>query len=210
MISAASSGLTHESNRSHTQALRKRRAPKGVGVEETRSIRPLKPDGLIALRRITLGRNACWGCLLRIALIRPIGLSRRLAGCSGCHFAPPSDRSPPVATSGQQADTALKFAPPRTTTPPLGFSVRTESRRPRFNCGAVRFQQHAESTILFETVSIWMKGGWKETRGVQRPTSTETPVSESRTASLNPFDTKRKNALSGASSQVRDMKVADR
>lgn len=63
--------------------------------------------------------------------------------------------------------------------------------------------------MLFETVSIWMKGGWQETRGVQRPTSTETPVSESRTASLNPFDTKRKKALSGASSRIRDMQVAE-
>jgi hypothetical protein len=97
----------------------------------------------------------------------------------------------------------------RCETPPSGVSVRTESRRTCFNCGAVKFQQHAESSILFETVSIWMKGGWKETRGVQRPTSTETPVSESRTASLNPFDTKRRKAPPGASSRVCNVQVAE-
>ena len=52
--------------------------------------------------------------------------------------------------------------------------------------------------------SIRMKGGWKETRGVQRPISAETPVSESRMASLNPSETKRKKAHSGALSRVRE------
>ena len=54
-----------------------------------------------------------------------------------------------------------------------------------------------------------MKGGWKETRGIQRPISAKPPVSESRMASLNPFETKRKKALSGASSRVRDVQVAE-
>lgn len=40
-----------------------------------------------------------------------------------------------------------------------------------------------------------MKGGWKETRGVRRPISDETPVSGSRMASLNPFETKRKGSI---------------
>jgi hypothetical protein len=53
-----------------------------------------------------------------------------------------------------------------------------------------------------------MKGGWKETRGIQRPISAKPPVSESRMASLNPFETKRKNGPSGASSRVRDVQVA--
>ena len=34
-----------------------------------------------------------------------------------------------------------------------------------------------------------MKGGWKETRSVQRPISGLSPVSQSRIASLNPFET---------------------
>ena len=100
-------------------------------------------------------------------------------------------------------------APPRTTTPPSGVSVCTESRQTRFNCGVVRFSQYIEKTSLFETVSIWMKGGWKETRGVQRPISAETPVSESRMALLNPFETKRKKAPSGTSSRVCDVQVAE-
>ena len=54
-----------------------------------------------------------------------------------------------------------------------------------------------------------MKGGWKETRGVQRPISAETPVSESRMASLNPFETKRKKAPSGTSSRVCNVQVAE-
>jgi hypothetical protein len=53
-------------------------------------------------------------------------------------------------------------------------------------------QQASEKTSFFESVSIWAKGGWKETRGVQRPISAETVVSESRMAPLNPFETKRK------------------
>jgi hypothetical protein len=61
----------------------------------------------------------------------------------------------------------------------------------------------------FESVSILVKGGWKEAQGVQRPILAETPVSESRMASLNPFETKRKRALTGASSRVRDVQVAE-
>ncbi|MGO4917722.1 hypothetical protein [Pseudogemmobacter sp. W21_MBD1_M6] len=94
-------------------------------------------------------------------------------------------------------------------TPPSGVSVHIDSGRTCLNCGAIHSQQASEKTNSFECVSIWAKGGWKETRGVQRPTSTETPVSESRTASLNPFVTKRKKALSGASSRVREWFVAE-
>jgi hypothetical protein len=54
----------------------------------------------------------------------------------------------------------------RCKTPPSGVSVRTDSRRTRFNCGASRFRQHAEIARSFGSVSIWVKGGWKETRGV--------------------------------------------
>ena len=54
-----------------------------------------------------------------------------------------------------------------------------------------------------------MKGGWKETRADQRPILAEAPVSESRMASLNPFETKRKKALAGASSRVRELFVAE-
>jgi hypothetical protein len=97
----------------------------------------------------------------------------------------------------------------RTTTPPSGVSVRIESRRTRVNCGAVRFRQHTESASLFESVSLSMKGGWKETRGVQRPISAETPVSESRMASLNPFETKRKKAPQVTSSRVCVVQVAE-
>ena len=62
---------------------------------------------------------------------------------------------------------------------------------------------------LFESVSILVKGGWKETRGFQRPISAEEPVSESRMASLNPFETKRKKAPLGTSSRVCDVQVAE-
>ena len=102
------------------------------------------------------------------------------------------------------------FAPPRTTTPPSGVSVRTESRRTRFNCGVVRSPQHTEKSSRFEPVSILVKGGWKETRGFQRPITSQQPVSESRMASRNPFETKRKKARIMASSWVRDVKVAER
>lgn len=104
---------------------------------------------------------------------------------------------------------SLTCASARTTTPPSGVSVRTESRRTCFNRGVDRFRQHAESTTLFESVSIWVKGGWKETRGLQRPISAKTPVSESRMASLNPFETKRKKAPSGTSSRVCEWFVAE-
>jgi hypothetical protein len=102
------------------------------------------------------------------------------------------------------------FAPTRTTTPPSGVSVRIDSGRARFNCGATYFRQATEKTNIFECVSIWVKGGWKETRGVQRPISAETPVSESRMVSLNPFETKRKKAPSGTSYRVREWFVAER
>ena len=101
------------------------------------------------------------------------------------------------------------FAPTRTTTPPSGVSVRIDSGRARFNCGATYFWQATEKTNIFECVSIWVKGGWKETRGVRRPISGEQPVSESRMASLNPFETKRKKAQAGASSRVCDWFVAE-
>ena len=116
--------------------------------------------------------------------------------------------SPPDATSGLSINTSLKFASLRTTTPPSGVSVRTESGRTRCNCGAIRFRQLTESASLFESVSTWMKGGWKETQGVQRPISATSPVSESRMALLNPFETKRKKVPSGTSSRVCDVQVA--
>lgn len=97
------------------------------------------------------------------------------------------------------------FAPPRTTTPPSGVSVRTDSGRTRNNPGAIQFCQVAEKTSPFKSVSILVKGGWKETRGVQRPISGHRPVSESRMAPLNPFETERKKALLGASAWVRDL-----
>jgi hypothetical protein len=101
------------------------------------------------------------------------------------------------------------FAPTRTTTPPSGVSVRIDSGRARFNCGATYFRQATEKTNIFECVSIWVKGGWKETRGVQRLISAKRPVSESRMASLNPFEPKRKKAHAGASSRVREWYVAE-
>ena len=101
------------------------------------------------------------------------------------------------------------FAPTRTTTPPSGVSVRFDSGRARFNCGATYFWQETEKKNIFECVSIWVKGGWKETRGVQRPISGQQSVSKSRMASLNPFETKRKKAPSGTSSRVRDWFVAE-
>lgn len=116
---------------------------------------------------------------------------------------------PPVATKGQKPDPALNFVPPRTTTPPSGVSVRTESGQSRCNCGAIRFRQLTESALLFESVSIWVKGGWKETRRIQRPISAGAPVSESRMASLNPFETKRKKAPRGTSFRVCDVQVAE-
>ncbi len=97
----------------------------------------------------------------------------------------------------------------RNRTPPSGVSVRTESRRTGVNCGVVGFHQIAEKTSLFESVSISMKGGWKETRGVQRPISAEIPVSESRIAPLNPFETKRKKVPSGTLSRVCNVQLAD-
>ena len=97
----------------------------------------------------------------------------------------------------------------RCETPPSGVSVRIERRCTRFNCGAVLFLQHTEKASLFECVSILVKGGWKETRCVQRPTSGHHPVSESRMASLNPFETKRKMAPSGTSSRVCNVQVAE-
>ena len=97
----------------------------------------------------------------------------------------------------------------RTTTPPSGVSVRIDSGRARFNCGATYFWQATEKTNIFECVSIWVKGGWKETRGVRRPISGHRPVSESRMASLNPFETKRKRPIMVTSSRVREWFVAE-
>ncbi len=101
------------------------------------------------------------------------------------------------------------FAPTRTTTPPSGVFVRIDSGQTRLNCGAIHFQQAPEKTNIFESDSIWTKGGWKETRGVRRPISGQRPVSESRMTQLNPFETKRKKAPSGTSSRVCDWYVAE-
>ncbi|WP_445944358.1 hypothetical protein, partial [Roseicyclus sp.] len=70
--------------------------------------------------------------------------------------------------------------------------------------------QCAEIAKFFESVSIWVKGGWSETQGVQNPISAETPVSESRMALLNSFETKIKKARQGTSSRVFDVQVAER
>jgi hypothetical protein len=51
------------------------------------------------------------------------------------------------------------FAPTRTTTPPSGVSVRIDSGRTLFNCGAIYFWQATEKKNIFESVSIWVKGG---------------------------------------------------
>ena len=126
-----------------------------------------------------------------------------------CNASPTTNRA---LTKSQNSVFTLSWryscVPKRTTTPPSGVSVRTESRRTGVNCGVVRFHQITEKATLFESVSISMKGGWKETRGVQRPISAEIPVSESRIAPLNPFETKRKKAPSGTSSRVCDVQVA--
>ena len=106
-------------------------------------------------------------------------------------------------------DFSQLFAPFRRTTPPAGVFVRIDSGRTRFNCGAIEFSQDTEKASPFEFVSIWTKGGWKETRGVQRPIFDRMPVSESRVAPLNPFETKRKKAPSGTSHQVRKWFVAE-
>gem|GEM_PF-6904031 len=98
----------------------------------------------------------------------------------------------------------------RNRTPPSGVSVRFGSGRTCFNCGAIHFRQTSENTTYFECVSIWVKGGWKETRGVWRPISAKRPVSESRMTSLNPFELKRKKARNGASSWVREWFMAVR
>lgn len=105
---------------------------------------------------------------------------------------------------------AQTCALPRTTTPPSGVSERFDSGRAYLNCGATYFWQATEKKNIFECVSIWVKGGWKETRGVRRPISGKRPVSESRMTSLNPFETKRKKAHAGASSRVCDWFVAGR
>ena len=102
------------------------------------------------------------------------------------------------------------FAPTRTTTPPSGVSVRTDSGRNHLNCGAIHSRQAHEKTTIFSCVSILVKGGWKETRGVQRQISAKRPVSECRMASLNPFEPKRKKAPLGTSSRVFDVQVAER
>ena len=115
----------------------------------------------------------------------------------------------PVATAGLLTSFPLTCALLRTTTPPSGVTVCTDSSRTCINCGAVRHQQHSEKASLFESVSIWAKGGWKETLGVQRPIPAEMPVSEGRMASLSPFETKRKKAPSGPSSRVYDVQVAE-
>ena len=101
------------------------------------------------------------------------------------------------------------FAPPRTTTPPSGVSDGVDSGRTCLNCGAINFCQALGKEHNFECVSIWVKGGWKETRGVRRPISDKALVSESRMATLNPFETKRKKAPQGTSSWVCDVQVAE-
>jgi hypothetical protein len=50
------------------------------------------------------------------------------------------------------------FAPTRTTTPPSGVSVRFDSGRARFNCGATYFWQETEKKNIFECVSILGEG----------------------------------------------------
>jgi len=40
-----------------------------------------------------------------------------------------------------------------------GIFACIDSRRTRFNSGAIRFRQHTESTKRFERVSIWMQIG---------------------------------------------------
>ena len=118
--------------------------------------------------------------------------------------------NPPLAVGIVVASCSHQdFATPRTTTPPSGVSVCSESGRTHCNHGAAPFRQHTEVYRYFESASIQVKGGWKETRGVQRPISAETPVSESRMASLNPFETKRKKAPQGTSSRVCDVQVAE-
>ena len=115
----------------------------------------------------------------------------------------PKGRSPPISTPGTLlTELPLACAPTRPTTPPSGVSIRIGSDRTGLNYGVIRSHQITEKKTTFESVSILVKGGWKETRGVQRPISAETPVSESRMASLNPFETKRKKAPQRAPSSL--------
>ncbi|MEK9569799.1 MAG: hypothetical protein VW124_12390, partial [Paracoccaceae bacterium] len=62
---------------------------------------------------------------------------------------------------------------------------------------------------MFECDSILVKGGWKETWAVQRPILAETPASDSRMVSLNPFETNRKKAPLGTCFWVCDVQVAE-
>ena len=118
--------------------------------------------------------------------------------------------SPPISTPGTLlTKLPLACAPTGPTTPPSGVSIRIGSGRNGLNYGVIRSRQVTEKKIAFESVSILVKGGWKETRGVRRPISGQRPVSESRMASLNPFEPKRKKAHAGASSRVREWYVAE-
>ena len=106
------------------------------------------------------------------------------------------------------AQPAKAFSLPRSITPSSGVSDRFDSGRTCLICGTINFWQASEKACLFECVSIWVKGGWKETWGVRRPISGQRPVSENRIASLNPFE-KRKKTRNGASSRVCEWLVAE-
>ena len=76
-------------------------------------------------------------------------------------------RFPPISTPGTlQTELPLACAPTRPTTPPSGVSIRIGSGRTGLNYGVIRSRQVTEKKTSFETVSILVKGGWKETRGL--------------------------------------------
>lgn len=79
----------------------------------------------------------------------------------------------------------------------------------RYNSGVVRKWQNLEITAFFPTEPNRARFARFETKAVQRPKIGVSPVSEVRIPPPNPFETKRKKAPSGASSRVRELKVAE-
>ena len=121
----------------------------------------------------------------------------------------PLSRRGSGAAESSLAATPLNFVVLRPGTPTSCLSARMPTKKAAANRSVRRKTQLIEKARLFPTELNRGRFARKETKGIQRPETGVAPVSAVRSNRLNPFETKRKKAPSGASDRFCNLLLAE-